>query len=277
MLRARLLTAVVLLLVLAVAAALSPRLLSAVGAVFLALALAEWLRLSGLPPRSAAALAALAGLGALALMLAGIDASRQLLLAWCAAASCGWLSIGGVLLGAHHRGVRLPRSFLVAVALLFGGGAWLALRALLQVGAVWTLSLLALVWLADSAAYFAGRAWGGRKLAPRISPGKTWAGVWGGAAAVLIAAECWRWLWPQLPLWSTHLLQLAPGPGVLLLLLLVAVSIIGDLFESFVKRQAGVKDSGALLPGHGGVWDRIDASLPVLPLAVLGQWMLTGG
>jgi len=137
--------------------------------------------------------------------------------------------------------------------------------------------VLALVWVADIAAYFSGRAFGVRKLAPRISPGKTWAGVWGAVLAVILLAEAVRWLWPLAPLWSTQLLLAAPLVGIGILLAFVAMSIVGDLFESLVKRQAGAKDSGTVLPGHGGVWDRIDATLPTLPLAVLSQWSIVSG
>jgi phosphatidate cytidylyltransferase len=155
--------------------------------------------------------------------------------------------------------------------------AWFSLTALLADGDVRTLSVLALVWLADSAAYFSGRAFGKRKLASRISPGKTWAGVWGAFLVVLGTAEAVRWIWPQVGLWSTLVLRAAPLLGPLVLAVFVALSIVGDLFESLVKRQAGAKDSGRVFPGHGGAWDRLDASLPVVPLAVLAQWAVVHG
>ena len=129
----------------------------------------------------------------------------------------------------------------------------------------WILLLFAFVWSADIGAYFAGRRFGRRRLASRVSPGKTWAGVLGGAAACLgigialapAAAEVGARTW------------LLPALGVLVAL----VSVTGDLLESLVKRRAGVKDSGRLIPGHGGVLDRIDslcAAAPVLALAVAG-------
>jgi phosphatidate cytidylyltransferase len=173
--------------------------------------------------------------------------------------------------------VRASGWLLVILAVLLAGVAWLALVDLLQRGAGWTLSVLAVVWLADIAAYFSGRAWGVRKLASRISPGKTWAGVWGAMLAVVVVAEIVRFGWPEAGLWSSALLRAAPLSGILVLLALVALSIVGDLFESFVKRQAGVKDSGRLLPGHGGAWDRLDATLPALPLAVLAESVLLRG
>ena len=129
------------------------------------------------------------------------------------------------------------------------------------------LGTLALVWIADSAAYFAGRSLGRHKLAPAISPGKTWEGVGGGLLGVLVYAIICGYTIPELAS------RLGEGTAWLLYLsggvLLCAVSIVGDLFESAMKRQASVKDSGTLLPGHGGVLDRIDSALAVLPVAAL--------
>jgi phosphatidate cytidylyltransferase len=126
------------------------------------------------------------------------------------------------------------------------------------------LAAMALVWVADIAAYFAGRAFGRRKLAPAISPGKTWEGVAGAVVGVLAyggAVFNFSPLAGKLPL-SVPLLAL-------LLVTLTAVSVMGDLFESLLKRQAGIKDSSQLLPGHGGVLDRIDALTSALPLSAL--------
>jgi len=121
------------------------------------------------------------------------------------------------------------------------------------------LLLLLLVWIADTAAYFVGRAWGRRKLAPGISPGKTWEGAIGGAAGALVYAIICGTFFEGL-FWVPYLLAAA---------LLAVLSIVGDLFESAAKRQADVKDSGTLLPGHGGVLDRIDSATAVLPAAAL--------
>jgi len=133
------------------------------------------------------------------------------------------------------------------------------------------LLVLGLIWIADTAAYLAGRAFGKRKLAPSISPGKTWEGVAGAAAATLIyAIIC------ALP--GTALGAHVRGPGwmvyLAVVLLLCAVSIAGDLFESAIKRKAGAKDSGTLLPGHGGVLDRIDSLTAAVPAFVVGLWAL---
>lgn len=121
------------------------------------------------------------------------------------------------------------------------------------------LAVLALVWVADSAAYFVGRAWGRRKLAPSISPGKTWEGAVGGLAAALGYAIICKRFFADVG-WGAYLAAAA---------LLAVLSIVGDLFESAAKRRAGVKDSGALLPGHGGILDRIDSATAVLPVAAL--------
>ncbi|MHB8666996.1 MAG: phosphatidate cytidylyltransferase [Burkholderiales bacterium] len=146
---------------------------------------------------------------------------------------------------------------------------WLALVELRGLGPLLLLLLMAVAWISDTAAYFAGRRFGRHKLAPSISPGKTWEGVGGAVLAVSAYAALWSFTgqayFPQL-LQSTRF----GAFGVLLLLwLLTAAGIYGDLFESAMKRRAGVKDSGVLVPGHGGVLDRIDALTAVLPLAAL--------
>jgi phosphatidate cytidylyltransferase len=140
---------------------------------------------------------------------------------------------------------------------------------------------MCLVWVADSFAYFAGRTWGGKfsknKLAPTISPGKSWEGVWGGVVGVFLLAAAWIWAdshW--LNTGQTAMTSLYTRLNsqhwvfmVVALLFLTAMSVIGDLIESLIKRSAGVKDSSALLPGHGGVLDRVDALLPTLPIAMM--------
>lgn len=141
---------------------------------------------------------------------------------------------------------------------------WAALVALHAVSAWLMLAVMALVWVADICAYFTGRAFGKHKLAPNISPGKTWEGVAGAVVGVLIYGGVVLSVSPlagKLPLG-------APLLG-LLLIVLTGVSVLGDLYESLLKRQAGLKDSSRLLPGHGGVLDRIDALTSALPLAAL--------
>jgi phosphatidate cytidylyltransferase len=133
-------------------------------------------------------------------------------------------------------------------------------------GPRWTLFALAVCWAADSGAYFAGSKFGKRKLAPAISPGKTWEGVYGGLATSLLLAAL------ALPLlglsWSS-----LPALG-LLTLVTAAISVVGDLFESLMKRHSGMKDSGTLFPGHGGLMDRLDSLLAALPVFVVGKaWL----
>ena len=140
---------------------------------------------------------------------------------------------------------------------------WAALLALYRKDAYLLLAAMALVWIADIAAYFVGRTLGRNKLAPSISPGKTREGALGACAAVLVYGFVLA-----LRQWPEADLQRLVGLG-LVLLLLTALSIIGDLFESLLKRQAGIKDSSNLLPGHGGVLDRIDSQTSTLPLVAL--------
>jgi len=158
--------------------------------------------------------------------------------------------------------------------------AWLAVAQARVQGINFLLSVLVLVWVADIAAYFAGKAWGTRwvrrKLAPAISPGKSWEGAMGGAVGVLLLGLVWSAVESShgLPssersLFGQLAMQHGLGFGLLALMFLTAMSVVGDLVESLVKRSAGAKDSSGLLPGHGGVLDRVDALLPVLPLAMM--------
>lgn len=140
--------------------------------------------------------------------------------------------------------------------------AWVAivrLREDVPRGEQWLLFALCLVWAADVGAYFAGRSFGRVKLAPQVSPGKTWEGVVGGLVfAALVALFGSQWF-------AVPMIRLVP-----LCLCVVAFSIVGDLTESLLKRFAGLKDSGTLFPGHGGVMDRIDSVTSAMPVLVLG-------
>ncbi|HQO15655.1 MAG TPA: phosphatidate cytidylyltransferase [Methylotenera sp.] len=133
---------------------------------------------------------------------------------------------------------------------------WIALIGLHRISPLLLLSILVTVWIADSAAYFAGKNFGKHKLAPEISPGKTWEGVLGALLAVT--------LYGLLLCYFQHLSRWL----ILGLWLIVILSVMGDLFESLLKRQANLKDSSQLLPGHGGVLDRIDGLIPTLPLVL---------
>lgn len=145
---------------------------------------------------------------------------------------------------------------------------WAALVALHRRGPELLLAAMVLVWVADIAAYFTGRAFGRRKLAPAISPGKTWEGAAGAVVGVLVYGFAVASFLPALP-------DIGPLVFAGVLLLLTALSILGDLFESLAKRQAGIKDSSQLLPGHGGILDRIDSQTSTLPLVALLLYLTT--
>jgi phosphatidate cytidylyltransferase len=232
----------------------------------------EWARLNGVGSRSALAV----GLG-LGLVMAAIWLTGGLDRSW----RHVWIGVGVVwvvlAVAMLARGVSgwgaWPRGLRLWLGLLLIGCAWVAMVQARIAGLGFLLSVLLLVWMADIAAYFGGKALGRRKLAPGISPGKTWEGAISGFVGVFVLAACWLWADAQGMSSSSSLYARlwVSGPllAVLSLAFLVAMSVVGDLVESLVKRSAGVKDSSGLLPGHGGVLDRVDALLPVLPLAMM--------
>ncbi len=190
-------------------------------------------------------------------------------LVWLGAASVLWVLIGVVLGRYHRRDDRGPR-WQVALRLVGAfliSAAWLAFVKLHQVHALWLLYVLGLVAIADSFAYFSGKLYGRRKLAPDISPGKTREGVIGGLLGVVLFAII-----------VAYAIELSPVQAryvVLLSVLVGVVSVAGDLFESLLKREAGVKDSGMILPGHGGILDRFDSHIAAAPVFFLGlNWIL---
>ena len=277
MLRQRVITAVVLLtLLLPALFASSPLPFALLTLLLISAAGWEWARLNGVQ----AMLPALAS----GLLLAGLCGASLATLAQVAqvgqSATLWWLGLGVWVLGggfALRQGPtgwpRLPAALRWALGLAGLWLAWLAMAQARTIGINFLLSVMCVVWAADIAAYFTGRAFGRNKLAPTISPGKSWEGVYGGVAGVVLLALGWlalesRWSFDSPSIFL--LLQQRQGWGGLLLaaLLLAALSVVGDLFESLVKRAAGAKDSSALLPGHGGVLDRVDALLPVLPAAL---------
>lgn len=147
-----------------------------------------------------------------------------------------------------------------ALGLLLIASLWLALICAKGADPLLLLLLLATIWIADSAAYFAGKNFGKHKLAPHISPGKTWEGVLGAMIAVTAFGAI---IYFNDGL-GFHQIVVFPG-----LWLIVGLGVVGDLFESLMKRQANLKDSGHLLPGHGGILDRVDGIIPSLPIAIL--------
>jgi phosphatidate cytidylyltransferase len=272
MLRTRVITALVLLvLFLAALLWLSPRAWAAFAGLLVAPAAWEWSKLIKLRPVACGLYVVLvAAVCASLFALAQGNAAagqRGAQNAAYLAASLFWLIVVPLWLWRSW----LPRSrWLAALAgLVVLVPTWLALVELRNLGPLLLLLLMSVVWISDTAAYFAGRRFGRRKLAPSISPGKTWEGVAGAVLAVSVYAALWSYAWQ--PYFPQALKSMRFGAfGMLLFLwLLTAIGIYGDLFESALKRHAGVKDSGALLPGHGGVLDRIDALTAVLPLAAL--------
>lgn len=231
----------------------------------------EWGRLNGLSFQLSIVNAGMVSVGLLVLWTSGylwVPAIVWLL------PSLVWVVGGTVLLrlgvpgwSAWAPAARLMSGYLVLVF------AWIAMANARNIGINMLLSILFLVWAADVFAYFGGKAFGRRKLAPSISPGKSWAGAYAGALGVMLVGGLWMladqsFAFDSRSLYTT--LQDRFGwLGLLALWCLTALSVVGDLVESLVKRSAGVKDSSNLLPGHGGVLDRIDALLPVLPVAML--------
>jgi phosphatidate cytidylyltransferase len=273
MLRQRIATALVLVIVLLGALAADSTWPFAVLTLLLIAACGwEWGRLNQAGPGWSLGLGALVGLAAAAALLAGWKQQAPAALWWLILAL--WAVAGGLALRlgpGPWPGVPRVARWVLGVLMLWA--AWLALTQARALGINFLLSVLALVWMADVAAYFGGRAFGRRKLAPAISPGKSWEGVWSGMAGVLALSALWIAIDRHFAVDSaslyTRLWQHTGLAGlVAALLLLSGLSVVGDLIESLVKRAAGAKDSSRLLPGHGGVLDRVDALLPVLPAAM---------
>jgi len=179
----------------------------------------------------------------------------------------GWCAAFYWLLDYQRRGIGIPKSRpLLCAAGLFvvvpGWAALIGLHGRADGGVFLVVALMLVIWSADIGAFFAGKRWGKHRLADKVSPGKTWEGLWGGlAASGAVGWLCSGWI----PL------RFADRVGFMTLCLATVIfSVLGDLFESLVKRQAGVKDSGSLLPGHGGILDRIDSLMAAAPVFALG-------
>ncbi|CAM3380782.1 phosphatidate cytidylyltransferase [Paracidovorax anthurii] len=277
MLVQRILTAIVLLAILLPALfAPSPVPFTGVVLVLMAAGAWEWGRLQGYGNLGAMAV------GGVCVVLCGLSWSlgwthRPQPWLWSVAGAL-WVLCGGWLLRSGVAGwPRIPHAVRLVGGVLALWVAWLAVVQARAIGINFLLSILVLVWVADVFAYFAGRAFGLRftkaKLAPSISPGKSWEGVWGGMAGVAVLAVAWvaadaAW---QAAVPSFYARLAAQGWWLLAIgaAFMAAMSVVGDLVESLVKRSVGVKDSSGLLPGHGGVLDRVDALLPTLPLAMM--------
>ena len=279
MLKQRVITAIVMLLVLLPAMFYPSPVPFGVAAFILMCAAAwEWARLNQAPGWRSYASALACGLlcalfwwqGALHLPYPSPTIWIVIGAVWVFAAT--WLLKGGV-----AQWSKINPTLRLVGGILMLAVAWLAVVQARRVGINFLLSILVLVWVADIFAYFAGRAFGGRvakqKLAPSISPGKSWEGVWGGIAGVILLAFAWSWTDSRFeasaPSLYSHLFAKAWWLMLIAVMFLAAMSVAGDLVESLVKRSAGAKDSSNLLPGHGGVLDRVDALLPTVPLAMM--------
>jgi len=277
MLKQRVITALLLLAVLLPALFHSdPRAFIVLMLVFIAAGGWEWGRLNGLGQGASVVLGGVTLAVCVASWALGWHRGPQ---------SMVWLPAGvaWVLCGAWLLRAGVPGWPQIAAPLRIVGGVlalwltWLAVAQARVIGINFLLSALVLVWVADIFAYFAGRAFGtrlvARKLAPSISPGKSWEGVMGGMLGVVALAVAWVWADAHFGATVPSLYTLLAGAGWPLLLLvalgLAGMSVVGDLVESLIKRSAGAKDSSGLLPGHGGVLDRVDALLPTLPLALM--------
>lgn len=272
MLGTRILTAAVLIpAVLAALFLLPPFAWGCVTLAVIALASMEWGRLIGLSqPARNVLLAAVVVIGVALLNAPSAQFSRgwpaPMVFAVCGVASLFWIFAATPwVVRRWPTQAKLPMSAVGLVVLL---GAWIAIVQM-QARSPWlVLAAMAIVWIADTAAYFAGRAFGRRKLAPLVSPGKSWEGVYGAWIAVAIYAAV------LVPFASDagfrfEVTPVAMGLWIAFVVALASVSVVGDLFESLLKRHAGVKDSGALLPGHGGILDRTDALLAAMPIAAV--------
>ena len=187
--------------------------------------------------------------------------------------ACGWWTLGFLILALYNRGntqilfnplVRIMLGFILLLPMFV---ALYFLR--VYFGASLLVYLLFLIWIADSGAYFAGKRWGKHKLLPNVSPGKTWQGVMGAMVASLIYSLTYVFF-------STSIIGNHYGLFILISFVTVVFSIHGDLVESMFKRQVGIKDSGQLLPGHGGMLDRIDSLTAAAPIFITGLLLLDG-
>ncbi|MBU3630964.1 phosphatidate cytidylyltransferase [Polynucleobacter sp. AP-Melu-500A-A1] len=270
MLKTRVITAIALLAVLLPILFLLPPVY--IGAFFLFALLAaawEWSRLLSPQATRAAWLYALFCLAIILLLLAMQNVAWQFALLLIAVIF--WFFLAPFIL-AKGMNVSLQklRPFYVVLGLILLPATWFALVFLRELGLVFLLSTMALVWVADIGAYFVGKAFGKRKLAAQISPGKSIEGALGGLLLCYgYALLCIFYLPFESTLFGTCAIRFGWVPTFLMVTVLTAFSIFGDLFESQLKRMAGVKDSSNLLPGHGGVLDRADALIPTMPIAAL--------
>ncbi|MEZ5650635.1 MAG: phosphatidate cytidylyltransferase [Burkholderiaceae bacterium] len=270
MLGKRVVTALVLLAVILPTLLLFPPIAwSVLTLAFVVVGSSEWLTLCALP-RLAWPVSLLLGLVGAGWLAIGAPVSPMFEIAILALAVAFWVFVAPAWLARVG-----PSRWAAWIGPVLLAACWLALQRLRLEGVPALLAAMAIVWVADVGAYFVGKGFGRRRLAPRVSPGKTIEGALGGMVLVVILGLTVAAA-PSLDRSLMALLVTGVGPwfAAIALCVIVALSVVGDLVESLVKRHAGAKDSGWILPGHGGVLDRIDALLPTMPLiALLHIWM----
>ena len=283
MLYQRVITAVVLLIIIIGALWISPLAFTAVAAIAVGCCFAEWLKIC----RCNSALSWVIGAVFAAFIFwieyaqpaffMGLQSGNELMLIT-GLATVIWTVLTAIIFTKRQGGWNVSPLLGFIMALLIVPAAWFSLMYLYRTGgAVYMISVLALVWIADVTAYFGGMTFHGPKMAVGISPKKTWSGAITAFVCTICAAFVVYYFSPEAPLWTNVVIKQA---GVfaagLLFFVVVLFSIAGDLFESALKRSAGVKDSSNLLPGHGGFYDRLDAQMSVLPLCVFIVLFLQG-
>lgn len=296
MLKQRVITAIVLLLILIGSYMLGPVAFAGVMAIAFILAQWEWLKLSGLNSIISALIAVVVGGSAAAITyLVSLDlqvinlASQEyqqlyanlsgMFVMYLTVITLLWVGISIRVFFARKTGLPVNRIVVGITGVFFPPAAWLAFVAMYATfGISMVISLLAIVWVADIMAYFTGMAFGKHRMSPAISPKKSWEGVAGGMLSVMLLGLLFAWFAPEIKTIPGVIVEsMGVVVWIIIAYILVSLSIVGDLFESALKRQAGIKDSSNLLPGHGGFYDRLDAMMPTLPAGFLLTVLVASG
>lgn len=296
MLKQRVITAIVLLLILIGSYMLGPVAFAGVMAIAFILAQWEWLKLSGLNSIISALIAVVVGGSAAAITyLVSLDlqvinhASQEyqqlyanlsgMFVMYLTVITLLWVGISIRVFFARKTGLPVNRIVVGITGVFFPPAAWLAFVAMYATfGISMVISLLAIVWVADIMAYFTGIAFGKHRMSPAISPKKSWEGVAGGMLSVMLLGLLFAWFAPEIKTIPGVIVEsMGALVWIIIAYILVSLSIVGDLFESALKRQAGIKDSSNLLPGHGGFYDRLDAMMPTLPAGFLLTVLVASG
>lgn len=296
MLKQRVITAIVLLLILIGSYMLGPVAFAGAMAIAFILAQWEWLKLSGLNSIISALIAVVVGGSAAAITyLVSLDlqvinhASQEyqqlyanlsgMFVMYLTVITLLWVGISIRVFFARKTGLPVNRIVVGITGVFFPPAAWLAFVAMYATfGISMVISLLAIVWVADIMAYFTGMAFGKHRMSPAISPKKSWEGVAGGMLSVMLLGLLFAWFAPEIKTIPGVIVEsMGALVWIIIAYILVSLSIVGDLFESALKRQAGIKDSSNLLPGHGGFYDRLDAMMPTLPAGFLLTVLVASG